>query len=57
MTPILNSDFNAGLQLSADVLNPDTQEVLFSAGSVLTLKILGQMLLLGITDVPTELYQ
>ena len=57
MTPILNSDFNDGLQLSADVLNPNTQDVLFSAGTVLTFSVLAKMLSLGITEIPTELYQ
>lgn len=51
LNPKLSCRFNEGLVIDAPVLDPDTQEVLYQVGEVLTMRHIFVMLELGIDMV------
>jgi hypothetical protein len=51
LNPQLSCRFNEELVIDAPVLDPDTQEVLYQAGEVLTMRHIFVMLELGIDMV------
>ena len=50
---IFNPLLNEGLYLAQDLNNPDTQEVLFKRGELLTVHVLLSLLTVGYEFIPT----
>jgi hypothetical protein len=50
---IYNPVLNEGLYLAQDLVNPDTQEVMYSKGELLTVHVLHDLLGVGYEFIPT----